>query len=158
MKYLIRKAFVDEVIELKEITQRVINTNYRLFLGDEAVKWLIESGILDQYISSNISNCSVLLTDNKIVGLCLCKSNLIDLMIVDDKYHHNGYGSRLLEYCEDCLFDKFDELELETLNGNESANNFYLKRGWMKKEQDSHAYPGVTKLVFVKRKEQLSVY
>ncbi|MHA1527312.1 MAG: hypothetical protein ACTSQD_09785 [Promethearchaeota archaeon] len=61
MKINIRKAIIQDAAPLKNISRKTIDLNYRSFLGDEGVKWFIESGASDQYIDENIDNCWVIL-------------------------------------------------------------------------------------------------
>ena len=150
MQTTIRECSFDDLGIIKEIARRTIDANYRSFLGDEGVDWFIGSGASDQYLSDNIEDCRVLLCDGKITGFCVCKANLIDLMMIDNDFHRRGFGTLLLEYCQECLFSKFDEITLECFDGNEKACNFYKKNGWLEKEIKFDEDSGVNKVIFTK--------
>jgi GNAT superfamily N-acetyltransferase len=150
MKSEIRKSTVEESDQIKVIARQTIDANYRSFLGDEGVDWFIGSGASDQYISDNIDDCWVLLCGDQIMGFCVCKSNLIDLMMVHNNFHRLGYGTMLLKYCEEYLFRNFEEITLESFEGNDKANNFYRKNGWIEKERKFDEASSINKLIFTK--------
>ncbi len=145
----IRKATVTDVDALKEIARRTIDANYRSFLSDEGVDWFIENGS-DQYVEENIDDCWVILNDSQIIGFSVCKENLIDLMMIDNDYHRQGYGTIILKHCEQHLFSTFSEIKLESFEGNEKANNFYLKNGWLEVEKRFDEMAGINKIIFNK--------
>jgi GNAT superfamily N-acetyltransferase len=149
MNSVIRKSSVYELDQIKEIARQTIDANYRSFLDDEGVDWFIGSGASDQYISDNIDDCWVLLCDDQIRGFCVCKSNLIDLMMVHN-FYRLGYGTMLLKHCEEYLFSKFEAINLESFEGNDKANNFYRKNGWIEKERKFDEASGKNKLTFTK--------
>ncbi len=152
MKINIRKAIIQDAAPLKNISRKTIDLNYRSFLGDEGVKWFIESGASDQYIDENIDNCWVIVNDSKIIGFSVCKGNLIDLMMIDHTYHRQGYGTTLLKHCEDHLFNSFNEIRLESFEGNVKANNFYYKNNWVEIERKFDKMSNVNKITFIKKK------
>ncbi len=151
MKTEIRKAIIPDADTLKKIASRTIDANYRSFLGDEGVDWFISSGASDQYIDENIDECWIILSDYQIIGFSVCKENLIDLMMIDHDYHRHGYGTTLLKHCEQYLFNTFDEIKLESFEGNEKADNFYRKNGWSEIERNFDNMSGVNKLTFIKK-------
>ena len=55
--------------------------------------------------------------------------------MIDRKHQNKGHGSYLLKYIENKLFEKYDEIELQTFKKNNIANNFYRKNGWKKAEE-----------------------
>jgi len=146
----IRKASISDSDTLKRIARRTIDANYRSFLTDEGVDWFLKSGS-DQYVEENIANCWVILDDGQVIGFSVCKENLIDLMMIDHEFHRQGYGTTLLNHCEQQLFETFKEIKLDSFEGNEKANSFYRKYGWSEIHKNFDKMSGVNKLTFIKR-------
>ena len=151
MKKEIRKASHNELEQLKKIARKTIDTNYRSFLGDEGVDWFINSGASDEYINDNIDDCWLLLCENQVIGFSVCKLNLIDLMMIDTEYHRKGYGTMLIKHSEDYLFKQYNEIVLESFEGNIQANNFYRKNNWIEKEIKFDEASGLNKIIFSKK-------
>jgi len=147
----IRKAIDADVTALKDISRRTIDTCHR-FLGDEAVDWFID-GPSDEYVDEQFSHTDVMLHNGKVIGYSVCKDNLIDLMMIDCALHRQGYGSQLLKYCELALFEKYDEIVLESFEDNEQASCFYRKNAWLEEKRflDSGG-TGFRKILFKKKK------
>ncbi len=150
MNVKISQASTDRLAQMQEIARRTIEANYRSFLGDENVDWFIGSGASDQYLADNINDCCILSGNNQIIGFVVCKSNKIDLMMIDNDFHRQGYGTKLLDYCEKHLSSQFDQIMLESFEGNAKANSFYRKNGWKEMERTFDEESGVNKILFVK--------
>ena len=146
----IRRAVESDLPEIQSIARRTIDACYRPFLGDESVDWFINDGGSDQYLSENVADCRVLMSEDSIVGFCVTKNDLIDLMMVDSAVHRQGYGAAMLKDCERRLFAEFDELRLESFEGNTVANNFYRKHGWIERDCAFDEASGVNKFLFTK--------
>ena len=151
MKIKIRSAEKADKETLKAISRRTISANYRSFLGDESVEGFIGSGAADQYVDDNINQCSVILAEGDLVGFCVCKENLIDIMMIDHQFHRKGLGTQLLKHCEHMLFKTYDELKLESFEQNGKANSFYKKNGWLESKIYFDNASGVNKIIFTKR-------
>ena len=150
MNTRIRKAKIEDLGFLQEISRRTIKNSYPSFLGEEAVYSYINSGLPNLYMQENINDCSVLLLNENIVGFSVCKNNLIDLMMIDCNFHRKGLGTILLQYMEQELFKGYDELELESFENNNQANEFYKHNDWVEsiRIQDS----GINKIVLRKKR------
>jgi len=146
----IRNASTHDLAKIQAIARRTIDACYRSFLGDEGVDWFINSGASDQYLSDNLDDCRVLEVEGGIIGFSVAKGELIDLMMVDCGAHRHGYGSKLLADCERRLFSLHDELRLESYEGNERANTFYGKHGWIVRDKAFDEDADTYKLIFVK--------
>lgn len=85
----------------------------------------------DQYVKDNIAGGTVILADGELAGLCVCKENAIDLMMIDHRLQGRGLGTRLLEHCEAEMFARHELLTLKSFTRNERANAFYAKNGWV---------------------------
>ena len=151
MKIEIRKATNLDADALKKIARKTIDANYRSFLGDEAVDLFIGSGASDQYINENIDDGWVILSEGSLIGLCVMKMNLIDLLMIKHDYHRQGYGTTLLKHCEQQLFRRFIEIKLESFEGNWKAHGFYRKNGWAELETNFDETSGISKITFVKK-------
>jgi len=145
-----RQERTSDIKTLIALSRRTISASYRVFLGDQAVDAFIHSGADDEYVRENIGCRSVILADAKIVGYSVTKDNLIDLMMIDHEFHRCGLGTRLLQYVEERLFRIYDELVLESFEGNQRANSFYRKNGWIETRTFFDKSSGVNKVVFKK--------
>lgn len=112
------------------MSKDIILHNYESFLGTEIIKSFISSGSADKEIEENIENCIIMKLNGKIIGFGILKVNQIHLIMVDIKYQHKSYGSKLLAYLESILFEKNQTITLRSFKNNVNANNFYLKNNW----------------------------
>ncbi len=139
MGFTIRKATNNDEECLINLSRKTINSNFRSFMGDEAVDAFINSGMADKEITDNITNIFVLQLNNAIIGLCIWKDNLLHLMMIDPDFQ----GTQAASYFIDCIGHKklqeYDEILLECFENNMRANAFYKKCGWImyKKELDA---------------------
>lgn len=130
-KMQLRPAVANDLKYLQKIANDVIDKNYRSFLGDEAVDYFIESGASNNHMKENIGDTTVAIVKEEIVALCICKSNLVDLIMVKNEFHRQGVGTRFLsEICKQ-LFCHYTEIHLESFEKNVKANQFYKKNGWV---------------------------
>lgn len=152
MDLVLRKAEQNETAFLQEFSREVINKNYRTFLGDEAVDFFIGSGASDQYIAENINETLVAELDNKIVGICVCKENLIDLIMVKTELHGKNIGSTMLNQVSAELFQNYETIHLESFEANVKANRFYEKNGWEIDKTEADAETGGKRIYYSKRR------
>ena len=150
MNTLIRKAVISDVSHLIALSRRTISASYRSFLGDEAVDAFIGSGAADRYVEENVGRYLVILRDEKVVGYAVWQDNLIDLMMIDQAAHRRGIGTLLLRQVEAVLFGRYDELVLESFEGNQRANAFYRKNGWRELSSRFDEESGGRKIIFGK--------
>jgi GNAT superfamily N-acetyltransferase len=139
MKYTIRKVTNNDKKTLVSLSRKTINSNFRSFMGDEAVDTFINSGMADKEITDNINNISVLQLNNEIIGLCIWKDNLLHLMMIDPDYQGSGAASYFIDHMSHEKLQEYDEIFLECFENNIRANAFYRKCGWImyKKELDA---------------------
>jgi ribosomal protein S18 acetylase RimI-like enzyme len=150
MMIQIRPASPADVETLIALSRRTIRASYTPFLGREAVHAFIGSGAVDQYVVDHVEHSTVILANNDIVGYAVCKGGVIDLMMIDQRLHRCGFGTRLLQHCEGALFAHYDALTLESFADNHPANTFYRKHGWEQVDRYCDRGSGVNKLVFRK--------
>jgi ribosomal protein S18 acetylase RimI-like enzyme len=146
----IRKAMTSDIEALSALSCRTIRASYWSFLGETVVEAFLASGAADQYVRETLAQCSVIVAEGKLVGYTVCKDDLIDLMMIDPEYQGCGLGTRLLEHCQEMLFQNFEALTLESFEQNQKANNFYWKHGWSEVKRYFDQSSGVYKLVFCK--------
>ena len=151
MKTKIRKSRIEDLEEIQEIACRTIDMNYRIFLGDKGVDRFIESGSAHQYLEDNIVDCWVVENEDRVLGFCVCKGDLLDLMMVETGFHNQGLGTKLLAHVEQIMFSHYEELKLESFENNEKANNFYRAHGWVQKDKVFDKASNAFKLIFKKR-------
>jgi ribosomal protein S18 acetylase RimI-like enzyme len=72
-------------------------------------------------------------------------------MMIDHAVHRQGLGTELLRHVEQALLQAYDELLLESFEGNEQANAFYRKSGWGEVSRYLDKDSGVNKVVFQKK-------
>ena len=132
MELKLRKAQENEVTFLQDFAKDIINKNYRSFLGDEAVDYFIESGASDEYMLQNRDDIIVALLNDEIVGICICKEDTIDLIMVHSEMHRQGIGSHFINKISEELLKKYNKIYLESFENNLKANSFYDKNGWNK--------------------------
>jgi ribosomal protein S18 acetylase RimI-like enzyme len=147
----IRTAFASDLSTLIALSRRTISASYRSFLGDQAVDAFLDSGAADQYVADNMERCTVLMCDGEIAGFSVCRDNTIDLMMVDCVRHRQGFGTKLLRHVEEALFQRYDELRLESFEANEKANAFYRKNGWRETRRYFDRDASVRKIVFQRK-------
>jgi ribosomal protein S18 acetylase RimI-like enzyme len=151
MKVKIRKALLSDLEVMQSVARHTIDKNYRPFLGDEGVDWFI-SGPSDEYMKETINEAFVISEDEDVIGFCVLKENLIDLMIVKHEAHRKGIGTKLLDYCERVLFSDYQEIKLESFEKNDKANSFYTKNSWVKSGIEADEVSGGNKFIFTKNK------
>ena len=151
MKIEIRRAVSDDISVLTDISVRTIAAEYCSFLGKAAVDAYLKSGMVEQYVEGCVADCIVITGDKQPVGFCVCKQQLIDLMMIDQVYHRMGLGTKLLQHCERVLFARYGEIRLESFAGNDKANRFYRKNGWHESEVLFDPASGSEKIIFYKK-------
>lgn len=146
-----KQAIPIDSTKIKELSRRVIQTNYPAFLGEGAVREFIDSGMADKEIDDNIANCTIMMLDGAILGFAVVIENLLHLIMIDTPNQNKGYGSVLIKHIEQRLFESYTEIHLQTFEDNSNALQFYLKNGWAIKEKQY--VDGLKKTMLVLKKE-----
>ena len=115
---------------LKIIARRVIQTNYSSFLGNVLVSQFIDSGASDAEIDCGIEHCVILQEKTQPVGFAIAIDNNLHLMMIMPEYQRVGYGTKLLAYMEQQMFERYPIINLQSFKDNAPANTFYRKNGW----------------------------
>lgn len=126
----LRKAKEQEAAFLQKFARSAIDRNYRAFLGGEAVDFFIGSGASDQYIAESIGDTTLAVLRDEVVGMCVCKDDLIDLVMVRNDRQGQGIGSAFIDMVSKGLLERYPSIRLECFEKNIKANHFYVKNGW----------------------------
>jgi len=117
---------------LNELLRRTIRTSYSGFLGVDAVEAYIGSGAVETFTAETVERGSVVIFGDKIAGYGVDTGNQVDMLVIDERFHRLGLGTRMLAHLERRLSESFDLLNLESFRDNDAANAFYLSKGWRK--------------------------
>ena len=129
---------------------RTIRASYTGFLGRDAVEEWLASSAVEAYLDQNLAECRVVEEDGRVVGYCVAKGDVIDLLMVDSERHREGFGRVLLGHIEAELFATRAVLRLESFADNRPTNAFYVAQGWTPGEQFKDPEAGVSKMTFTK--------
>lgn len=146
-----RKATVQDLQTVKEIARRVILNNYKSFLGDMAVNQ-VESGMADKEVEDGLDTCTVMFSNEEMIGFAITKEDLLHLVMIDTLYQNKGFGSKLLSQIENDLFRKYNLIRLQSFKENNNRVAFYQKNGWTTTDEVYVQDMGVTMLSFEKTK------
>ena len=125
-----RSANLDDARPLIALSEYIIDTCYRSFLGDELVDNFIQRKALHKYTSLHLGYFQLLTLGDEIVGFTVCKENQIDLMMIDPRVQGFGLGTQLLDYSEKRVFKHSPVAGLRSFAGNQPANAFFRQQGW----------------------------
>lgn len=95
--YTIRKATASDETVILQIARRVTDKFTRNYLGDEAVGWYIESGSCGKDMREGIDDMTVLLLNDKLIGMTIWINNLMQLLLIDIPYHGTGAAQYLCD-------------------------------------------------------------
>lgn len=148
METLVRKARRADVNTLIDLSRRTISACYRSFLGDAAVDGFLRGGSADRVVQDNLDRCFVIERAGQVVGLAICRDNLIDLLMIDHRHHRQGLGTKLLRRIEASCPPGGAPMRLESFEANEPANAFYRRSGWVEVNRFLDPESGFNKLVY----------
>lgn len=136
MELTLRKANADELAFVQEFAKAVIDKNYRSYMGDEAVDFFIGSGASDQYMQECLDDTILAVADGAVVGISVCKDDLIDLFMVRNELQGKGVGGMFMsKLCEE-LLQTYPRIRVECFEKNEKANCFYERCGWIREKME----------------------
>ncbi len=135
---------ISDLKKIQQIAKKTIDQSYRYFLGDDTVEQYLTSNHLDTYLKEHINHAWSLHHDHDTLGFSIVIDNVIDFMVIDVDHHRKGYGTKLLQYCEDLLFENYRVIALESFEQNAHAYKFYEANHWEKIAQyRDHKYNAV---------------
>ncbi len=152
MTTAIRKAREGDRDALVSISVRTIRASYISFLGVEAVERWLASGNVEAYFDQHLPRCRVLEESGEIVGFCVVRGALIDLMMIDCEHHREGFGRALLDHVESDVFKVYPVLRLVSFVDNQPANAFYAAQGWTPGEPFEDSETGIAMIPLTKRR------
>ena len=139
----------DALVALAICTAR---TNYTPFLGRDAIETWIAGGGVTDHVDTHFGACRVAEQDGDIVGFCVTKGPLIDLLMVAPPHQRRGIGRALLADAEARLFAEHAAIRLESFADNSAANAFYMSQGWQPGELVADQDTGIRTIGFAKRR------
>lgn len=150
MEYLIRKAKEKDKNELLAISTRVTNYNSRQYLDDDMVDAFMLSDEFTKEITDNIQTMQVLEADNKIIGMCNWKKDILHMIMIDCNYQGSGAAKYFIsEMCRQ-KFSDYKTLYLECFECNKRANAFYKKMGWVPYDSVLDSDLGIIRILYKK--------
>lgn len=129
----IRPALISDVNTVKNIAITIISEIYPHYYPMGAVEFFINLHNAEN-IKADIETDRVYVCEdekNNAVGTVTVKNNGICRLFVLPKYQKSGYGSKLLEFAENMIFNDYDEI---IIDASLSAKEMYLKRGYTDRE------------------------
>ncbi len=129
----IKQAYKEDLQVVKYITIETINQIYPHYYPKGAVEFFIAHHN-DTNIANDIEAGKVFLCMNGVgqpVGTVSIKENDICRLFVLPEYQGNGYGRELLDFAENKIAKKYEEIMLDA---SLPAKCIYLKRGYVEKE------------------------
>ena len=148
----IRSAREDDRDTLVALTISTARINYTPFLGGDAIETWIAGGGVTDHVGAHLGACRVAERDGEIVGFCVTKGPLIDLLMVAPAHQRRGIGRVLLADAEARLFGEHAAIRLESFADNSAANAFYRSQGWRLDELFAGRDSGFRTIGFVKRR------
>ncbi len=151
-QYKIRQAEPTDEQDILRIAREVTDKVTRLYLGDEAVDWYMDSGTCDADMRNDIPNMLLLLQDETIIGMMIWHESLMHFLMIDLPYHGTGAAQY---FCDQILPDKlkqYGSVSLECFDKNERGNAFYIKSGWVEHERIPDEMTGGNRIVYKRTK------
>jgi len=129
-----------------------IRTNYIPFLGRDTIETWIADGEVTDHVDTHLGTCRVAERDGDIIGFCVTKGPLIELLMVAPAHQRRGIGRVLLADAEALLFAEHAAIRLESFADNSAANAFYMNQGWQEDELVTGQESGIRTIGFAKRR------
>ncbi len=152
----VRPAQENDRDALVALAMCTIRTNYTPFLGRSAIQTWIANGEVTDYVDAHLGGCRVAERDGDVVGLCVTKGPLVELLMVTPAHQRRGIGRVLLADAEARLFAEHTVIRLESFADNSAANAFYRSQGWQPDEPFAGQDTGFRTIGFVKRRAACS--
>ena len=129
--YIVRPATMQDEESIIKLSRHVANNYTRSYLGGQIVDWYIDSRNCDEDIKKEIKNTTLLLLDEKIIGIMIWNENEMRGFMIDIRYHGTGAAQF---FCNQIIPEKlnvYNELYLECFDKNHRGIAFYKKTGWV---------------------------
>ena len=128
--YIIRPATMEDEENMLKLSRFVADNYTRSYLGDQIVDWYIDSGNCDEDIRKGMKSSTLLMHDEKIIGIIIWHENQLHGFMIDICYHGTGAAQY---FCDQIIPEKlklYNELHLECFDKNHRGIAFYKKTGW----------------------------
>lgn len=125
---MIRLAELSDLECVLQITHDTISEIYSNYYAEGVVKFFLQHHSRE-HVSPDIENGIVwLLEENScMVGTVTVRENAVNRLFVLPQYQSHGYGSRLMDFAEAKIAEKFDCVHIDS---SLAAKEMYLKRGY----------------------------
>lgn len=148
-----RKADPGDRETLKRIARDVITKNYVPFLGEKLTREFIDSGASDSEIDRGLASCIVLEENTRIIGFAITNNDILHLLMIAPEFQRKGCGTKLLEYTESVMFEKYQTIKLQSFKKNVQAISFYQKNGLVKAGEENPDELDIAVCLFKKSRE-----
>lgn len=113
---------------VREITQQTIGEVYPHYYPEGAVDFFKKHHNDSNIISDIKDGIVFLLKDNdEFVGTVTIRKNEMCRLFVLPKFHHKGYGRKLMDFAENYISKNYEEI---VLDASMSAKKIYKMRGY----------------------------
>lgn len=129
---MIRLAEMTDLESVLQITRDTISKIYSHYYAGGVVDFFLQHHS-KEHVLSDIKNGLVWLleADNCLVGTVTIKENAVNRLFVLPQYQSHGYGSRLMDFAEAKIAEKFRHVHIDS---SLTAKEMYLKRGYKEKK------------------------
>lgn len=126
------KAQIDDFEEVKRITQDTIKQIYPHYYPAGVVKFFQEHHSDNNIMTDIIHGKVYLIRDGmEYVGTVTIDGNEINRLFVLPKFQNKGYGTAIMEYAENKIFEYFPEIQL---HASLPGKKLYKKRAYFEVE------------------------
>ena len=130
MKIEARNAQMADLTKLIELTNDTIERNYKPFMSDEGVKFILKSKFYDGYLRERIEHIRVVEVNDQTCGFLISRENQVELLMVDSDIHGYGAGTHLLRDFEGSIGNSYRQVFCKIHSGNKKALGFFTNRGF----------------------------
>jgi GNAT superfamily N-acetyltransferase len=96
MKPVVRAAAPADEEQAARLCKESMAETYGHFLSPEAMEPWIEGGLTDAYVSENIGRMLVAEQEGHVMGICVLRNDLVDLLWVGRDHKGRGIGGALM--------------------------------------------------------------
>ena len=128
----IRQAKQQDLEEIVALVRNTIKIIYPRYYPEGAVDFFLKHHEKDKVKSDLIAGrVYVFTSNNKTLGTVTIKGNEIARLFVEPEMQGKGFGSRLIDFAEECIWKGHEEI---CLDASFPAKQIYLNRGYREKE------------------------
>lgn len=127
--YIAKKSDFEMV---KYITHQTISEVYPHFYPGGVVDFFLELHSAEHILKEiELSNTYLAVCDKKCIGTITINEKEISRLFVLPDYQGEGFGTALMDFAEQKIFESYSEIEL---HASLSGKKMYIKRGYKEKE------------------------